>query len=242
MFGYQKGQDLEAGGASEPLYPGMVESPDLRWALIHKIYVILFVQIALTAAVAAFVVKVHAVSEFFVSSNAGFALYIFFILLPIISLCPLSYYYQKHPVNLLLLGLFTVAISIAVGMTCAFTSGKVILEAAIITAVVVISLTAYTFWAAKRGHDFNFLGPFMFSALMVLFSFALIQIFFPLGKMDDMIYGALTSIIFSGYIIYDTINVIKRYTYDEYVWAAVSLYLDVINLFFSLLRLVRANN
>jgi FtsH-binding integral membrane protein len=55
-------------------------------------------------------------------------------------------------------------------------TGKVILEAAILTAVVVISLTAYTFWAAKRGHDFNFLGPFLFAALMVLVVFSLIQV------------------------------------------------------------------
>lgn len=55
-------------------------------------------------------------------------------------------------------------------------SGKVILEAAILTAVVVISLTAYTFWAAKRGHDFEFLGPFLFAALMVLMVFSLIQV------------------------------------------------------------------
>ena len=39
-------------------------------------------------------------------------------------LCPLYFYRQKHPVNLLLLGVFTVAISFAVGMTCAFTSGN----------------------------------------------------------------------------------------------------------------------
>ncbi|XP_006650725.1 protein LIFEGUARD 2-like [Oryza brachyantha] len=235
-----KGYDLEAGGASEPLYPGMVESPDLRWALIHKIYVILSVQIAMTAAVAAFVVKVRGVSEFFVSSKAGLALYIFLLVLPLIVLCPLRYYHQKHPVNLLLLGVFTVAISFAVGMTCAYTSGKVIFEAAILTAVVVISLTAYTFWAAKRGHDFNFLGPFLFSAVMVLILFSLIQVFFPLGKISEMIYGGLASLVFSGYIIYDTDNIIKRYTYDEYVWAAVSLYLDVINLFLSLLRVLRA--
>ncbi|KAL6636764.1 hypothetical protein ACP70R_024336 [Stipagrostis hirtigluma subsp. patula] len=239
MFGYQKAPDLEAGG-SAALYPGMTESPDLRWALIRKIYVILAVQLAMTAAVAGFVVKVPAVSEFFVSSNAGIALYIFLIVLPFIVLCPLHYYHQKHPVNLLLLGLFTVAISFAVGMTCAFTSGKVILEAAILTAVVVISLTAYTFWAAKRGHDFNFLGPFLFAAIMVLVVFSLIQIFFPLGKISTMIYGGLASLIFCGYIIYDTDNIIKRYSYDEYIWAAVSLYLDVINLFLSLLELLRA--
>ena len=55
-------------------------------------------------------------------------------------------------------------------------AGKVILESAILTTVVVVSLTAYTFWAAKRGHDFNFLGPFLFAALMVLMVFSLIQV------------------------------------------------------------------
>ncbi|KAJ8491060.1 hypothetical protein OPV22_012781 [Ensete ventricosum] len=236
---YAKGVDLESGGPSA-LYPGMIESSDLRWAFIRKIYTILTVQLALTAAVAAVVVSVKSVSHFFVSSSAGLGLYIFLIILPFILLCPLYIYRERHPVNLLLLGLFTLSISFAVGMSCAFTSGKVILEAAILTTVVVVSLTLYTFWAARRGHDFNFLGPFLFAAVLVLLVFGLIQILFPLGKISVMIYGGLGALIFSGYIIYDTDNLIKRFTYDQYVWAAVSLYLDVINLFLSLLTLLRA--
>jgi len=154
----------------------------------------------------------------------------------------------------------------------------VILESVILTTVVVVSLTLYTFWAARRGHDFNFLGPFLFGAIMVLMVFSLIQvisffsffcfiirilitffffefsvtnfhgfifvfwmqILFPLGRISVMIYGCLASIIFCGYIIYDTDNLIKRHTYDEYIWAAVSLYLDIINLFLSLLTIFRA--
>nr|VDD46306.1 unnamed protein product [Brassica oleracea] len=53
---------------------------------------------------------------------------------------------------------------------------KVILESAILTTVVVLSLTVYTFWAAKRGYDFNFLEPFLFGALIVLIVFAMIQV------------------------------------------------------------------
>ena len=83
MWGYRKAPDLEAGG-SELLYPGMTESPDLRWAFVRKIYVILAVQLAMTAVVSGFVVKVPAISEFFVSSDAGIALYIFLIILPFI--------------------------------------------------------------------------------------------------------------------------------------------------------------
>ncbi|KAJ6800657.1 BI1-like protein [Iris pallida] len=230
--------DVESGRS--PLYPTMQEAPELRWAFIRKIYTILAVQLLLTVAVAAVVVSVRPISHFFVSTGAGFALWFFLIILPFILLLPLHRYHQKHPVNLLLLGLFTVAISFAVGLSCAFTSGKVILEAAILTTVVVVSLTMYTFWAARRGQDFNFLGPFLFGAVSVLFIFALIQVFFPLGKISVMIYGVLAAIIFCGYIVYDTDNLIKRYTYDEYIWASVSLYLDIVNLFLSLLTILRA--
>jgi len=56
-------------------------------------------------------------------------------------------------------------------------TGKIILESVILTTVVVFSLTLYTFFAARRGHDFNFLGPFLFGALLVLIVFSLIQVF-----------------------------------------------------------------
>ncbi|KAJ9696113.1 hypothetical protein PVL29_008387 [Vitis rotundifolia] len=218
----------------------MLENPQLRWAFIRKIYSIVAIQLLLTIAVAAVVVTVHPIAYFFVSTGAGLALYIVLIFVPFIVLCPLYYYHQRHPVNYLLLGVFTVSLAFVVGLTCAFTSGKVILESVILTTVVVVSLTLYTFWAAKRGHDFNFLGPFLFGAILVLMVFALIQILFPLGRLSVMIYGLLASLIFCGYIIYDTDNLIKRYSYDEYIWAAVSLYLDVINLFLALLTVFRA--
>ncbi|KAK1295766.1 BI1-like protein [Acorus calamus] len=232
--------DVEAGAGSRPLYPMMLEPPELRWAFIRKIYSILTAQLLITVAVSAVVVFVHPVSHFFVATTGGLVLYIVLIITPFITLCPLYFCYQRHPINYLLLTVFTVSLSFAVGLSCAFTKGKVILEAAILTAAVVVSLTLYTFWAARRGHDFNFLGPFLFASIFVLMIFALIQIFFPLGRLSLMIYGGLAAIIFSGYIIYDTDNLIKRYSYDEYIWAAVSLYLDIVNLFLALLTLFRA--
>ncbi|KAL7084237.1 hypothetical protein ACP275_14G212800 [Erythranthe tilingii] len=238
MWGQFSGKDdLESG--REPLYPMMTESPELRWSFIRKIYTIVSIQLLLTIAVSALVVTVHPISLFFSTTRAGLAVYIVLVITPFIVLCPLYYCYQKHPVNYILLGIFTVALAFSVGLTCSYTSGKVILEAAILTAVVVVSLTLYTFWAAKRGQDFNFLGPFLSGAIMVLLVFALIQIFFPLGKLSVMIYGCVSAIVFCGYIVYDTDNLIKRYGYDEYIWAAVALYLDVINLFLALLSIFR---
>lgn len=74
--------DVESG--ARPLYPMMLESPDLRWAFIRKIYSILSVQLLLTIAVASIVVTVRPISYFFVSSPAGLGLYLMVIILPFI--------------------------------------------------------------------------------------------------------------------------------------------------------------
>ncbi|XP_058106142.1 protein LIFEGUARD 4-like [Magnolia sinica] len=220
---YGKTGDVETG--ARLLQPMMLESQELRWAFIRKIYSIIIVQMLLTIAVAAIVVTVRPISNF-VLSRPGLGLYIFIIILPFIVLCPLYYYSQRHPVNFLLLGLFTVSISFTVGLSCAFTVGKVILESVILTTVVVISLTLYTFWAARRGQDFNFLRTLVFSTISVLMLFIVIQIFFPMGKLSVMIYSGL----------------MKHYKYDEYIWASVTLYLDILNLFLALLSLFRAKS
>ncbi|CAA6667205.1 unnamed protein product [Spirodela intermedia] len=229
--GYGKGGDLEAGEASVPLYPMMLESPDLRWAFIRKVYSILSIQLLLTAVVSAVVVSVHPISHFFVSSGLGLAVYIVIVFLTFI----------PPPVNLFLLAIFTVAISIAVGLTCAFTKGK---EGDPRSCHFDFcgggEPHSLHILGARRGQDFSFLGPFLFGALLVLIVFGFIQIFFPLGKISTMIYGAVAAILFCGYIIYDTDNLIKRHTYDEYILASVALYLDVVNLFLYLLTIFRA--
>jgi FtsH-binding integral membrane protein len=66
---------------------------------------------------------------------------------------------------------------------------------------------------------------------MDLVFFSNVQIFLPLGKISVMVYSGLAALIFCGFIVFDTNNMIKRYNYDDYIWAAVSLYLDVVNLF-----------
>lgn len=38
----------------------------------------------------------------------------------------LQYYHNQHPLNYVLLGIFTVSMAFMVGMSCAFTSGKLL--------------------------------------------------------------------------------------------------------------------
>jgi len=232
--------DLEMGyGAGGVLYPGLsLQDNEMRWAFLRKVYSILSMQLLLTVIVSATVV-LYSPATLFLVKTPGLLLGI--SILPFILLCPLYAYHQKHPVNLALLGLFTVVLSLTVGISCAYTKGRIVLEALILTAAVVFSLTGYTFWASKKGKDFSFLGPILFSSLIVIILFSFIQVFFPLGSLSTTIYGGLGALVFSGYIVYDTDNLIKRYTYDEYIWASVVLYLDILNLFLSLLQLLKGS-
>ncbi|OAY78510.1 BI1-like protein [Ananas comosus] len=227
--------DLEAGGS---LYPGLSRGEsDLRWGFVRKVYGILAAQLLLTTAVSAATVLYSPVNALLAGSPA-LALALAF--LPFLLLFPLHHYQQKHPLNFVFLGLFTICLSLSVGVACANTQGKIVLEALILTSAVVSSLTGYAFWASKKGKDFSYLGPALFASLIVLLVTSFMQIFFPLGPTSVALFGGLGALIFSGFLLYDTDNLIKRYTYDEYIWASVVLYLDILNLFLSLLNMLRS--
>lgn len=239
MYGFtsvsSKG-DLEEG----TLYPGLSYGEnELRWGFIRKVYGILAAQILLTTLVSSFTV-LYSPLNLLLRGNSG--LLLFLIFLPFILLWPLHVYQQRHPLNLIFLGLFTVSMSLTVGVSCAKTDGRIVLEALILTSAVVSSLTGYTFWASKKGKDFSYLGPILFSSLIILILTGFIQTFFPLGSTSVAVYGGFSAIIFSGYIVYDTDNLIKRFTYDDYIWASVALYLDILNLFIAIMEILRGGS
>ncbi|KAF3434982.1 hypothetical protein FNV43_RR22069 [Rhamnella rubrinervis] len=243
MYGYTgvsskaEGVDLESG---QTLYPGLSHGEnELRWGFIRKVYGILAAQIVLTTVVSAVTVLYSPVNDLLRGSPG---LLLFFAIFPLILLWPLHVYQQKHPLNFVFLGLFTMSLSLTVGVSCANTDGRIVLEALILTSAVVSSLTAYTFWASKKGKDFSFLGPILFTSLIILLLSSFIQMFFPLGSTSVAVFGAIGAIIFSGYIVYDTQNLIKRFSYDEYIWAAITLYLDILNLFLTILRMLRSGD
>ncbi|KAF8700081.1 hypothetical protein HU200_034443 [Digitaria exilis] len=210
------------------------EDPRLRWAFVRKVYAILSLQFALTAAVSIVACYVRAIPRFFVDGPAAavWPVFVFILLSPLIGaprFLPLSSppycLGEKHPTNLVLLGVFTLCCSLSIAVSTST------------TLVSVVGLTLFTFWAVKKGYEFTFMFPFLFTCLHVLLVYIIIQIFFPLGRVGMTIYGLLATLVFSGFIVFDTHMLLKRHTYNEYVIAAISLYLDVINLFMAQMSL-----
>lgn len=228
--------DLEAGTGSR-LHPGLSAGENqLRWGFVRKVYGILCAQVVLTTVVSA-VTMLYTPMNDLLRDSAGLALVL--AILPLILMFPLYHYQQKHPLNFVFLGLFTVCLSLSIGVACANTEGKIVLEALILTSAVVASLTGYTFWASKKGKDFSYLGPILFAGLIVLLVTSLIQMFIPLGPTSVAVFGGLGALLFAAFLVYDTNNMIKRYTYDQYIWASVVLYLDILNLFLSILNMLK---
>lgn len=64
----------------DQLYPTMLESPQLRWAFIRKVYVIISMQLLLTVAVAAAVIFYRPIPDFFVKTTGGLIAYIAIII------------------------------------------------------------------------------------------------------------------------------------------------------------------
>lgn len=145
-----------------------------------------------------------------------------------------------HLTRRFLLGGFTLGMSYSVGVICAmyYASGlgAVVLQALVLTFAVFLSLSAYVLVSKK---DFSFLGGGLFACLVLLIFWGLLNMFFDFGLGGRMIFSLIGSLVFIGYILYDTSLLVHHLGPDDYVIAAVTLYLDIVNLFLYLLELLR---
>jgi len=109
-----------------------------------------------------------------------------------------------------------------------------ILQAGVLTVGIFGGLTAYVFVSRR---DFSFLRGMVTVGLVVVIAAGLINIF--VGSLGlGFAISAAALLLFSGFVLYDTSNIIRRYPTNEYVAGALSLYLDAFNIFLALLRIL----
>ncbi len=86
--------------------------------------------------------------------------------------------------------------------------------------------------------DFSFMGKFLFIGLILLIVASLANIFFQIPALSLTI-SAIAVMIFSAYILYDVSQIVHGGE-TNYVMATLGLYLNIYNLFISLLNLLMA--
>lgn len=160
-----------------------------------------------------------------------------FFIAEIAALFGLMFSKSKPGLNLFMLFAFT---SLS-GVTLVPLLGMVIAKAGLGAVWQALGMTTIVFglmsvYALKTKNDLANMGKMLFIALIVVVVCSLINLFLGSPMFQVVIAGA-SAILFSLYIAYDTQNIVKG-MYDSPIDAAVSLYLDFLNVFISILQII----
>ncbi len=108
-------------------------------------------------------------------------------------------------------------------------------DAFLLSAITFGGLTGYCF-VTKR--DFSFMGAALSTGLWVVIGASLLAMLFHSSALSLAV-ASVSVLLFAGYILFDTSRILRAGGGDA-VGAALSLFLDVINLFLALLRILSA--
>ncbi|MBV1775910.1 Bax inhibitor-1/YccA family protein [Burkholderiaceae bacterium DAT-1] len=117
-----------------------------------------------------------------------------------------------------------------------FSNGSTLIAmAAAGTAVVLFAMSALAI-VSKR--DFSFMGKFLFVGVIITLVASLANIFLQIPALMLAV-SVMVTVIFSLYILYDVSQIVNGGE-TNYITATVQLYLDIYNVFISLLNLLMA--
>jgi modulator of FtsH protease len=117
-----------------------------------------------------------------------------------------------------------------------FSNGaELVMTAAGGTGVIFLGLSGYVLTTRK---DFSFMGGFLFVGLIVMIVASLANLFFAVPGVQ-LALSAMSVLLFSGYILYDTSRIIHGGE-TNYIMATITLFLDIYIMFMNLLHLLGA--
>lgn len=253
-YPYPPGSDpsLPAETQSTPLlgtkdgFLSEMTDQSVRHGFVQKVYGILFVQLLFTAVIASIVMSRLE------GAPSGLVTACFFISMAVmigvscLCMCKPGLM-RSYPTNYVILFVFTLAESVLVGFIGARYTQESVLIVACVTAAVVLGLSIF---ACQTSYDFSGWGPYLMCALLVMIGFSFC---FVIGAMAGqanseafqtlrLIFACFGALLFSFYIIYDTQLIMggkheTQFAIDDYCLAALSLYLDIVQLFLYMLEI-----
>jgi len=240
------GLEVDANTGSSSLRGPVSTMPAyIRRGFIRKVYAILSVQLAITAAIGAYFHTQLSPKWMFEHIGLFHAASMGSLVLLVSVMCCCQGAARKFPTNYLFLFTLTLLESVVVGFLVTLYTGESVLLAVATVAVVFSGLTAY---ACLTKRDFTGCGPYLMAALWCLVGFSFVVMlwqmcFPPLPAAVDLMYAWAGVFLFSFYIVFDTQLIVGgnhkcQFDIDDYCFAALNLYLDIIQLFIHLLRIL----
>lgn len=146
---------------------------------------------------------------------------------------------REFPKNIILVFLFTFIEGIFIAPFLALAESRapgVISQAGILTLTTFGVLSLY---AVVSKRDFSAWGSFFMVGLWVLIAGSILNFFFQSSLASLYLSGA-TVLVFAGLLVFDTWRILRsgQYGADDYVPAAVNIYLDLLNMFLAIVNLL----
>ena len=147
---------------------------------------------------------------------------------------------SQSSMGILFVFAFTGLLGGSLGYTLNYYAGfqngpEMIMQAFGATALVFFGLSGYVLTTKK---DFSFMGGFLIVGLIVAVVASLANLFFQIPALSLAVSAAIVFIM-SGFILFDTSRIINGGE-TNYIRATVSMYLNIYNLFTSMLHLLGA--
>ncbi|KAJ0000181.1 hypothetical protein NQD34_012023, partial [Periophthalmus magnuspinnatus] len=151
---------------------------------------------------------------------------------------------RQVPLNFIALGFCVISTIVYLWSPCyRLFDAEAVLWAMLATALVSLALSLFAFQSKVRSWDFTMLNGSLWVLLWTLLLFGLLCAILR-SQFDYIAYACLGTLVFSLYLVFDTQLIVggkhRKYTMtpEEYVFAALNLYLDIVSLFLLLLQLI----
>lgn len=166
-------------------------------------------------------------------------------------LCASAVARRSSPLKWQLLTLFTLGESISVGFFSSFFDFKSVCTSMITTAVAAIVVSLYTILQKNQKYDLSQWGQTLSTWATIFIVYGLIHFLqiigiIPQGFMpyNEMIFSFVGACLFSAFLAYHTKMIVsnKHTKYQmnqkDYIFASITLYMDIINMFIYILRIM----
>ncbi|OXB71906.1 UNVERIFIED_CONTAM: hypothetical protein H355_005521 [Colinus virginianus] len=146
---------------------------------------------------------------------------------------------RRYPLNYALLLLFTCCESVLLASVTCYYNEYTVFIALVATVMLTVGLSVFAF---QVKYDFTSWVGVLFLLTLNLLLFGFFCLLLP--KWAQVLYASLALLLFSVYLVVDTQLIVGRgklrLSEDDYIVAALMLYVDIITIFLQLLRIVAA--
>lgn len=221
---------------------GSWDSLAVRHTFIRKVYMIISVQLLVTVAIIAVFTFVEAVGTFVRANPAVYyvSYAVFFVTYIVLACCQGPR--RRFPWNIIILSIFTLAMSFMAGTIASYYSSRAVIISMGITVLITIAVTVFCF---QTKVDFTSCGGFfaiLGIGLMLTGIVTAIVLAFKYIYWLHMLYAGLAAVAFTLFLVYDTQLVLGKgknsISPEEYIYGAMQIYTDIVQIFLSLLQIV----